>query len=320
MAGIKNSRRISQQFLTMRRAILSLLCFMNLAILPAQEAPTVVASADSFPSYNRVWRVHPFADSMRTDSTRKILRAHFTPQFNKTPLPRQDDPLSPFRNLVYKRQSISRNWFFYSTLLILLMLIANRSFFPSLFYARFRALFSRSQFNDLLEDMKTNIGPSSILSVLIGQAAYAQLIVVWCMYSGYIQLANNPVFFIVLLALLLLWRLILFLNQSLHCYLLDLTAMHRIITLFKTNFELFTALGLLPLSLILYFNVEPLTHPEAGNLILYLLLLLLVLRVIISVFMQIRYGFFNFFGILYFCALEILPHLLLFTFIRQTLT
>jgi hypothetical protein len=249
-----------------------------------------------------------------------MLRAHFTPQFNKTPLPRQEDPLSPFLNLVYKRQSISRNWFFYSTVLVLLMLIANRSFFPSLFYARFRALFSRSQFNDLLEDMKTNIGPSSILSVLIGQAAYAQLIVVWCVYSGYIQLANNPLFFIVLLALLLLWRLVLFLNQSLHCYLLDLTAMHRIITLFKTNFELFTALWLLPLSLILYFNVEPLMHPEAGNLILYLLLLLLVIRVIISMFMQIRYGFFNFFGILYFCALEILPHLLLFTFIRQTLT
>ncbi len=304
----------------MRHFILILGFLLGHTALSGQDAPAVVAQSDSTPRYVRVWKVHPFADSMRTDSTRSMLRAHFTPKFNKTQLPRQEDPLSPFMNLVYKRQSTPKNWFFYSSIVLLLMLVANRSFFPALFYARYRALFSRSQFNDLLENMKTTIGASSILSVLIGQAAYAQLIVVWCVYSGYIQVANNPLFFIVLLALLLLWRLVLFLNQSLHCYLLDLTPMHRIITLFKTNFELFTALFLLPFSLILYFNIEQLNHTAAGNVMLYLLLLLVLIRVLISVFMQIRYGYFNFFGILYFCAFEILPHLLLFTFISQTLT
>ncbi|MBU6325204.1 MAG: DUF4271 domain-containing protein [Bacteroidetes bacterium] len=293
------------------------ICFGNLSGQTAIEGD---AYGDSIRYRTFVWKVHPFSDSMRTDSTRSMLRSLYTPLFNKTPLPRNEDPLSPFLNLVYKKNTISKTWFFMISLCIILLVVVNRSLFQALFYARYHALYSRSRFNDLLANMKTNAGPSSIMSVLTAQAVIAQLIVIWFIASGYTQLANNPLFFLVLLILLLLWRFGLFLTQSLHCYILDLSPMHRIITLFKTNFELFAGILLIPLALVLYFNVEPLEHPWVGPMLLYLLLFLLLMRISISVVMQIRYGYFNFFGVLYFYALEILPHLLLYSFIRQTLT
>ena len=294
-----------------------LVCAVNLF---SQAEIATESKEDSISYRTFVWKVHPFSDSMRTDSTRKILRQLYSPTFNNTPLPRNEEPLSPFHNLVYKKNAISKTWFFLISLCIVLLVIANRNFFRNLFYERYHGLISRSRFNDLLANMKTNAGLSSIISVLTAQAVFAQLIVIWFIASGYTQLANNPLFFLALLSVLLLWRLALFLTQSLHCYILDLTPMHRIITLFKTNFELFAGILLIPLALALYFNVEPLEHPWVAPMLLYLLLFLLLMRISISVFMQIRYGYFNFFGVLYFCALEILPHLLLYSFIRQTLT
>ena len=300
--------------------MLLFITFCSCLNLSGQEMTLPTVPSDSFIQRSFIWKTHPFSDSMRTDSTRKMLRALYAPAFNKTPLPRNEDPLSPFLNLVYKKNTLTKTWFFFISLLIILLIIANRSFFQTLFYARYHALYSRSRFNDLLLNMKNNIGPSSIMSVLTAQAVFAQLIVVWFIASGYAQLANNPLFYLALLVLLLFWRLALFLTQSLHCFILDLTPMHRIITLFKTNLELFAGIMLLPLALVLYFNIEPLEHQWVAPLLLYLLIIMLLMRIAISVFMQIRHGYFNFFGMLYFCALEILPHLLLYSFIRQSLT
>jgi hypothetical protein len=304
----------------MRKLLLLSTLLVFFGNLNSQTAIATEANADTLRYEAPVWKIHPFSDSMRTDSTRKMLQNLYSPTFNKTPLPRNEVPLSPFLNLVYRKNTISKTWFFFISLCILILVIANRNFFRNLFYERYHALINRSRFNDLLANLKSNAGPSSIISVLTAQAVFAQLIVVWFIASGYTQLANNPLFFLVLLVMLLLWRLGLFLIQSLHCYILDLSPMHRIITLFKTNFELFAGILLIPLALVLYFNIEPLEHPWVAPLLMYLLLFLLLMRIFISVIMQIRYGYFNFFGVLYFCALEILPHLLLYSFIRQTLT
>lgn len=304
----------------MTRSLISLLCLLCCLITNSLSLWGQELSTDSSSQVSYFWKVHPFSDSMRTDSTRKMLREQFSPKFNKQPLPLTRESLSPFVNMVYKKNVRNRNWFFYTSILIILLIIANRSFYSAMFYARYQSLFSRSRFNDLLENMKTNVGPSSILSIITAQAVYTQIIIICLITFGYSRLANNPLFFLVLMSALLLWRAILFLTQSLHCMILELTPMHRIITLFKTNFELFTGIVLLPLCLAAYYNLDTQIHDWAAPVLLYLLLSLLLMRILISVFMQIRYGYLNFFGLLYFCALEILPYLLLFTLIRQTLT
>lgn len=261
----------------------------------------------------------PFADTNRTDSLRRILDNRYRPAFNRTPMPPAQEPWSPFRNIVYKKQVNARNWFFYITLLILALVLINKNSFPAVYSVRLRSVFSRSAFHDLMENLKTQTELSSILAILTAHAVIAQIIVIALMAFGYSLLANNLLFFLSVFIFLLAWWFLLFLVQYLHTRILGMGAMHRTAMMAKTNLELLLSLVLLPISLFVYLNLDRLDGMVVGPAMLLLLSVLLVARFSITLIQQFKFGHLNFFGLLYFCGLEILPHLLVLTFITQAL-
>lgn len=288
--------------------------------IAAQTDSSFLRSAGDSSIRYRNWQGDiPFADSNRTDSLRQILDNLYRPAFNRTPMPPALEPWSPFKNIVYKKQVNARNWFFYISLLILALVLINKNSFPAVYAVRLRSVFSRSAFHDLMENLKTQTELSSILAILTAHAVMAQLIVIALMAFGYSLLANNFLFFLSVFIFLLAWWFLLFLVQYLHTRILGMGAMHRTAMMAKTNLELLLSLGLLPISLFVYLNLDRLNHTVVGPAMLLLLSALLVARFSITLFQQFKFGHLNFFGLLYFCGLEILPHLLVLTFITQAL-
>jgi len=260
-----------------------------------------------------------FADSLSVDSLRSIIVAKYQPTFNRTAAPPLNDPWSPFKNIVYKKQQLSKNWFFYAFLLILLLILINKYFFNTVFNMRIKAVFSRSAFKDLLENMHGQAMGSYILTVVITQAVLALFAVATLTAYGYGLLANNFLFFLVIFIFLLAWWWLLYLIQRLHCALLDMGEMHKSAMVARINNESLLSLILLPTILILYLNLYFFDTKALGETMLILLMGVFCLRFFTSLFSQIQYKHLNLFGLLYFCGLEILPHLLVFTFIRQAL-
>ena len=261
----------------------------------------------------------PFADSNRTDSLRQLLDDLYKPSFNRMPFPHTPEPWSPFSNIVYRKQVNARNWFFYTSVFILILILINKNSFPAVYAIRLRSVFSRSAFHDLMENLGTQSGLSSLLAILVAQAVIAQLVVVTLMAFGLSELSNNFAFYLIIYTSLLGWWTLLFLVQWLHTRILGMDKMHQTAMMAKTNFELLLCLVLLPLGLFVYLNLDSLNIELVGPALLVLLYAILILRFSISLFQQIRFGHMNFFGLLYFCGLELLPHLLVLTFITQAL-
>lgn len=306
------------RFLT---AVFLLFCLSVSAIDARAQGDSLnqVAPADSGYRFRSWQGPIPFADSNRTDSLRRILDDRYRPAYNQTPMPSAPEPWSPFKNIVYKKQVNARNWYFYTSLLILALLLINKNSFPAVFAVRLRAVFSRSAFHDLMENLKTQTELSSLLAILAAHAVLAQLVVITLMAFGFSLLANNFLFFLSVFVFLLAWWFLLYVTQFLHTRILGMTAMHRTAMMAKTNLELLLSLGLLPISLFVYLNLDRLDASVLGPVMLLLLSALLVLRLSITLFQQFKFGHLNFFGLLYFCGLEILPHLLVLTFITQAL-
>ena len=283
------------------------------------DSSAIQPATDSTIRY-RIWQGGiPFADSNRTDSLRQVLDLLYRPAFNRTPMPQATEPWSPFKNIVYKKQVNARNWFFYISLFILALVLINKNSFPAVYSVRLRSVFSRSAFHDLMENLKTQTKLSSVLAILTAHAVMAQLIVIALMAFGYSLLANNFLFFLSVFIFLLAWWMLVFLVQYLHTRILGMGAMHRTAMMAKTNLELLLSLGLLPISLFVYLNLDRLDATVVGPAMLSLLSALLLARFSIALIQQFKFGHLNFFGLLYFCGLEILPHLLVLTFITQAL-
>jgi hypothetical protein len=261
----------------------------------------------------------PFADSLRTDSLRSIIRAKHQPSFNRISAPPIDDPWSPFLNIVYKKQQVAKNWFFYAFLLILLLFIINKNYYSTVFNMRLKAVFSRSAYKDLLENLHAQTYASFILTVVTTQAVLALFVVATLTAYGYTLLANNFLFFLIIFIFLLTWWWVLYLVQMAHCALLDMGEMHRNAMVTRTNHELLLSLILLPMALILYLNLYVFDGKALGETMFIMLLGIFCLRFLTSLWSQIQHKHLNLFGLLYFCGLEILPHLLVFTFLRQAL-
>jgi hypothetical protein len=298
-----------------------LICFGGNGSLALAQADSskLVNTADSTVRYQSWQRDIPFADSNRTDSLRLILENLYRPAFDQNPMPQAIEPWSPFKNIVYKKQVNAKNWFFYMSLLILALVLINKNSFPAVYSVRLRSIFSRSAFHDLMENLKTQTEVSSILAIVTAHAVIAQLIVITLMAYGYSLLANSFLFFLSVFLILLAWWFFLFFVQFLHTRILGMATMHRAAMMAKTNLELFLSLGLLPISLFVYLNLDRLELTVVGPAMLMLLCILLLARFSITLFQQFKFGHLNFFGLLYFCGLEILPHLLVLTFITQAL-
>lgn len=252
------------------------------------------------------------ADSFKVDSLRKELRAPFLIRLPKKVEPKEKDPFSPFNHEDYYRQTMGKMWFLLVSLVLVVMLIYYRELFGTQFLQRLRSLASRHDFEELLESMKSAISGGSIVAGLFSTGVMAQLVVLGVSYMGYIRL-NHVFFYLFVWILLLVLRVGLYALQNLQTAVFDLTNVTRTHIQRQLNVDLAFAVVMFPLVNMAYFNAYRLIGIDMGMTCLVSLVVWVGVRITYEFFGLLRDGEYNMQSILYFCAFEILPHLILVT-------
>ncbi len=257
-------------------------------------------------------------DSLRNDSLAEHLRGKW--QFNpgSARLPKDNDPWSPFANTVYLRDYSRKAWFMFSSLLALGLLMGVRELSPSGLRPRFRSIFNSFVFKDLLYNMKSPFTLSNLLSIFFTLVIWAQTVVVLMQMRGYDKASNTLVFFLTVLLILLLYRVMVFFAGNFFCYSLNQTDFQIILEFRHLNSDLIFSIGLFPLVSVLYYSPLPAASAMTGvAMISWIFGLYMLARFVMGVVNNIGRGYSLYFLIAYFCALEILPVALLIRLISN---
>lgn len=262
-------------------------------------------------TYRRI-AVHPFIDSLRTDSTRKWLHRKFTVNNIMQRTPRINDPFDPYAHQAFYRRGQGKFWFFIVTLIILGTFIYYRSAFPKQFTQRIRGVWNRHYFEELISDYSLSFTGGSIVCLSFSTLVMTQLGVLLVIYSRFVQL-NSFVFFLVMLIGVLAWRGLVYLAQRLQAYVLNTGDDLRIMMQRQISVDMWVAFLVFPLVNLIYFNASRVVDWPVQSLLSAMLIGWIAIRIISEFTAMVSERGVTFNRILYFCALEILPHAILVT-------
>lgn len=269
-----------------------------------EETDTVVKR------YRRL--VHPFADSFRTDSTRKVLLSRFSINLPQQRIPRIKDPFDPFAHQAYYRRGQGKFWFFTVSLVILGLLLYYRAAFPKQFVQRMKGVWNKHYFEELISDYSLSFTGGSIICMSFSTLVMAQMGLLLVLYNRYIHL-NSLVFYLVMVLGILIWRGLVYFSQRLQAYVLNTGETLRMMIQRQISVDMWVAFVVFPLVNVLYFNASRLAGWPVQPVLSILLVTWLAIRIFSEFAVVVREGPVSFTRILYFCALEFLPHALLAT-------
>jgi hypothetical protein len=253
---------------------------------------------------------HPFIDSLKTDSTRKILYRKFSINLPSKIIPKKQDPFDPFNHPAYYRRGQAKIWFFFVSLIILALYIYYRTALPKQFYLRIRGVFNRHYFDELVAESSLSSTGGSLLNAIISTLVLGQLILLIVLYSRYVQL-NNLVFYLLLVVAIVLYKGAIYTLQRLEAYVLNTgnflqRMMHRQISMdFVLSFAVFPAVN------IIYFNAGHFEFEVMRGMLAGLFFAWLGIRLIAEAITLIGEKPLTFTHILYFCTFELLPNAIL---------
>ena len=277
---------------------------------PRADGPPGRTAADT--AAFRREAIHPFIDSMRADSTRMYLHGRFTVNNIQQRIPRINDPFDPYAHQAFYRRGQGRFWFFAISLIILGLYIYYRSAFPKQFSQRVRGVWNRHYFEELIADYRLSFTGGSIVCLSFSTLVMTQLGVVLVIYSQYVQL-NSLVFFLVMLVGGLAWRGWVYMAQRLQAYVLNTGEDLRIMMQRQISMDMWVAFLVFPIVNVIYFNASRMLGFPVQSLLSAVLIGWLAIRIISEFTAMIGERGVTFNRILYFCALEILPHAILAT-------
>jgi hypothetical protein len=277
--------------------------------MPAVDMTESVSIIDTSRAYLKYSR-HPFVDSLLTDSLFKQVSAPLKLKVPSEIIPRIVDPYDPFAHKAYFRRGQGKFWFFIVTLAVLGLFIYYRLAFPKQFYLRFNALFNNYYFQELISDLSLTFTSGSLLAMGIAILIMAQLAILIVIYSKLVYL-NNLLFFILVIFVLAGWKILLYFGQLLYAGVLQTTGHLRNMVQRQISFDFWFAICVFPLLNLVYYNSGKLQGYKISDLLFGTALAWLVLRLIFQFVGLIREKSVTFNSILYFCALEILPHIVI---------
>ena len=254
----------------------------------------------------------PFIDSMTVDSLRKVLFQRFEIKVPTVKTGKRIDPFDPYNQENFLRRGMGKFWFFMVTLIILGLIMYFRNAFPNQLVIRIRSLFNSYYFRELTTDSGISFASGSIVAGVISTLILAQAILVIVVYSGYVNL-NTLIFYLLLVVIVVLWRMVLFAIQRLQAYILDITEVSRNQTQRQINVDFSISLLLFPAISLAYFNSASLVNLDVALAMAITIVIWFSLRVFLEFLGLFRESGFSFSGILYFCGFEILPHIVLLT-------
>jgi hypothetical protein len=129
-------------------------------------------------------------------------------------------------------------------------------------------------------------------------------------YSKYQQLNSLAYFFVVLMGVSL-WKLLLYFTQRLQSYVFATTSVSRSLLQRQITIDFWASVVLFPIVNLVYFNASRLKNYPIAEYLLFVVIAWFVLRLIFQLFYLFRENNYSLSNILYFCALEVLPHAIL---------
>jgi hypothetical protein len=253
---------------------------------------------------------HRFLDSLKNDSLFAILKAKFTIKVKNAVVPRVKDPFDPFSHQAFYRVGQAKFWFFLISIVILGLFLYYRAAFPKQFYQRYRGVFNNYYFNELIADRSLSFTSGSLVCILFSTFVMAQIGLLIAVFSKFLQL-NSVVFFVVVLISVSLWKVTLYFSQRLQSFVFSSGDVSRSLLQKQITIDFWVSVVLFPILNIVYYNPYRLKHFDMSQNLLLLVVLWFVLKMLVQLLYLIREKHYSFTNILYFCALEVLPHAIL---------
>ncbi|MFN5217782.1 MAG: DUF4271 domain-containing protein [Sphingomonadales bacterium] len=253
---------------------------------------------------------HRFLDSLKNDSLFAVLKSKFTIKVKNTIVPKVKDPFDPFSHQAFYRVGQAKFWFFLISILILALFLYYRAAFPKQFYQRYRGVFNNYYFNELIADRSLSFTSGSLVCILFSTFVMAQIGLLIAVFSKFLQL-NSVVFFVVVLISVSLWKVALYFSQRLQSFVFSSGYVSRSLLQKQITVDFWVSVVLFPIVNIVYYNPYRLKYFDMSKYLILLVVVWFILKMIVQLLYLIREKHYSFTNILYFCALEVLPHAIL---------
>ena len=279
-------------------------------------------STNSYGSYSQsMWDYFPenrFIDSLRDDALISRFRSPFEMQFPSEKTFNRIDPYDPYMMDSFTRNPRAKSWFFLVSLFVILHVLYFKAVYPKQFQLRIQSLFRPYFFEDLMREQQIASFTGSLHAYVIGMMVFLLGINMYVLSLDYTRLNHVLVYFLVftITAILLfgLYAVQLVFTRSLEISHILSRQLQR-----QINVNLLLAIVFLPLFLMLYYNGSGWVGDDLFKQMYYVPIFWLSVRFIFQIYgiIQDRQGLLSSF--LYFCALEIIPYLLLIKYFETAL-
>ncbi len=251
-----------------------------------------------------------FLDSLKDDTLYSALKSRFSIKVNKTVLPRVKNPFDPFAHQAFYRVGQAKFWFFLISLIVLGLFVYYRAAFPKQLHQRYRGVFNHYYFNELIMDRSLSFTSGSFVCILISTFVMAQLGLLIAVYSQFLQL-NSIIFFFVMLVGVSLWKVLLYFSQRLQSFVFASGEVSRAMLQKQITVDLWAAIVVFLLINIVYYNPSRLKEFPVSKYLVFMVIAWFLLRMLVQLVYLFREKNYSFTNMLYFCALEVLPHAIL---------
>ncbi len=267
------------------------------------------------------WKDYPamfFIDSLRNPLQKTRFTAPFYLQIPDKTVRISNDPFNPFIHDTYLRKARGKFWFFGISVFIALYIIYFRAAFGKQLELRLNSFLKSYHFEDLLREQAISSAAGSIHAYAIGILVFSQGVMLSLITSEYNRLNNFYIYLLLLVAVGGFFSILYFL-QWIFTGSMDLNGILNRQVQRQINVNLVFSFLSLPVFLYVYYNATEMQNQTISAALWSVLIVWISVRLLFQVWGILRDNAISLTTILYLCALEIIPYLLVFKFLSSSI-
>lgn len=267
------------------------------------------------------WKDYPamyFIDSLRNPLQKTRFTAPFYLQIPDKTVRISNDPFNPFVHDTYLRKARGKFWFFGISIFIALYIIYFRAAFGKQLELRLNSFLKAYHFEDLLREQAISSAAGSIHAYTIGILVFSQGVMLSLITSEYNRLNNFYIYLLLLVGVGGFFS-ILYLLQWIFTGSMELNGILNRQVQRQINVNLVFSFLSLPIFLYVYYNATEMQNQSISAGLWSVLIVWISVRLLFQVWGILRDNAISLTTILYLCALEIIPYLLVFKFLSSSI-
>lgn len=267
------------------------------------------------------WKDYPamyFIDSLRNPLQKTRFTAPFYLQIPDKTVRISNDPFNPFVHDTYLRKARGKFWFFGISVFIALYIIYFRAAFGKQLELRLNSFLKSYHFEDLLREQAISSAAGSIHAYAIGILVFSQGVMLSLITSEYNRLNNFYIYLLLLVGVGGFFSILYFL-QWIFTGSMELNGILNRQVQRQINVNLVFSFLSLPVFLYVYYNATEMQNQSISAGLWSVLIVWISVRLLFQVWGILRDNAISLTTILYLCALEIIPYLLVFKFLSSSI-